>query len=64
MSRTEGRPAPTPSCDIKSRGEDEERASLRRCLNIDRVCSSGFDLQSYGISKVVEVYCQGVQLGA
>ena len=32
MSRTEGRPAPTPSCDMKSRGEDEDRASLRRFL--------------------------------
>ena len=32
ISRTDGRPAPTPSCDMKSSGEDEERASLRRFL--------------------------------
>ena len=32
MSRTDGRPAPTPSCDMNSSGEDEERASLRRFL--------------------------------
>ena len=32
MSRTDGRPAPTLSCDMKSSEEDEERTSLRRFL--------------------------------
>ena len=38
MSRTEGRPAPTPSCDMKSRWEDggarQSEAFLEYCSNV------------------------------
>ena len=40
MSRTEGSPAPTPSCDMKRRGDDDDRASFMRALNTEAMSLS------------------------